>query len=129
MTEPRTPPAAGLSEPWIDWGKAIASQLIVWHHLAHYGPLAPRVAAVWPDLMGWLDGRALYAVQAFLVMGGYLAARSLWPARRAARGGGRLAGPRGAALAAPDADRPGGAAAGRAVRGAPGRGHRLRAAR
>lgn len=79
LTEPRTPPAAGLSEPWIDWGKAIASQLIVWHHLAHYGPLAPRVAAVWPDLMGWLDGRALYAVQAFLVMGGYLAARSLWP--------------------------------------------------
>lgn len=79
MTEPRTPPAAGLPEPWIDWGKAIASQLIVWHHLAHYGPLAPRVAAVWPDLMGWLDGRALYAVQAFLVMGGYLAARSLWP--------------------------------------------------
>jgi len=79
LTEPRTPPAAGLPEPWIDWGKAIASQLIVWHHLAHYGPLAPRVAAVWPDLMGWLDGRALYAVQAFLVMGGYLAARSLWP--------------------------------------------------
>ena len=53
LTEPRTPPAAGLSEPWIDWGKAIASQLIVWHHLAHYGPLAPRVAAAWPDLMDW----------------------------------------------------------------------------
>ena len=79
MRDPRALPAAGLPEPWIDWGKAIASQLIVWHHLAHYGPLAPRVAAAWPDLMDWLDGRALYAVQVFLVMGGYLAARSLWP--------------------------------------------------
>jgi len=79
MRDPRPLPAAGLPEPWIDWGKAIASQLIVWHHLAHYGPLAPRVTAAWPDLMGWLDGRALYAVQVFLVMGGYLAARSLWP--------------------------------------------------
>ena len=79
MRDPRPLPAAGLPEPWIDWGKAIASQLIVWHHLAHYGPLAPRVAAAWPDLMDWLDGRALYAVQVFLVMGGYLAAHSLWP--------------------------------------------------
>ena len=61
---------APASEPWIDWGKAIAAQCIVWHHLVHYGPLAPRVAAAWPDLMDWLDGRALYAVQVFLVMGG-----------------------------------------------------------
>lgn len=73
-------PAADLAaEPWVDWGKAIASQLIVWHHLVHYGPLAPRVSAWLPDAVEWLDTRALYAVQVFLVMGGYLAGRSLWP--------------------------------------------------
>ena len=72
-------PAQGTTEPWVDWGKALASQLIVWHHLVHYGPLAPRLAPVAPDLLAWLNGRALYAVQVFLVIGGYLAGRSLWP--------------------------------------------------
>ena len=67
------------AEPWIDAGKAIASQLIVWHHLVHYGPLAPRVRVLAPRLIDWLDQRALLAVQVFLVMAGYLAARSLWP--------------------------------------------------
>lgn len=71
--------ASPATEPWIDCGKAVAAQFIVWHHLAHYGPLAPRVRAVLPRLIDWLDGRALLAVQVFLVMGGYLAARSLWP--------------------------------------------------
>ncbi len=72
-------PVQGTTEPWLDWGKALASQLIVWHHLVHYGPLAPRLAPVAPDLLAWLNGRALYAVQVFLVIGGYLAGRSLWP--------------------------------------------------
>ena len=70
---------APASEPWIDWGKAIAAQCIVWHHLVHYGPLAPRLRLWLPGLVDWLDQRALLAVQVFLVMGGYLAARSLWP--------------------------------------------------
>ena len=70
---------APASEPWIDWGKAIAAQCIVWHHLVHYGPLAPRLRLWLPRLVDWLDQRALLAVQVFLVMGGYLAARSLWP--------------------------------------------------
>lgn len=67
------------AEPWVDAGKAVASQLIVWHHLVHYGPLAERARAWAPRLLDWLDQRALLAVQVFLVMGGYLAARSLWP--------------------------------------------------
>ncbi|HOV18694.1 acyltransferase family protein [Ottowia sp.] len=71
--------SAAATEPWIDWGKALASQLIVWHHLVHYGPLAPRLSAFAPGLLAWLNDRALYAVQVFLVIGGYLAARSLWP--------------------------------------------------
>ena len=75
----RSVASAAATEPWIDWGKALASQLIVWHHLVHYGPLAPRLSAFAPGLLAWLNGRALYAVQVFLVVGGYLAARSLWP--------------------------------------------------
>lgn len=72
-------PRAVAAEPWVDWGKALASQFIVWHHLVHYGPLAPRLADAAPALVAWLNGRALYAVQVFLVIGGYLAGRSLWP--------------------------------------------------
>ncbi|QTD45435.1 acyltransferase family protein [Ottowia testudinis] len=67
------------AEPWVDWGKAIAAQCIVWHHLVHYGPLAPRLRPWAPRVVDWLDQRALLAVQVFLVMAGYLAARSLWP--------------------------------------------------
>ena len=72
-------PRAVAAEPWIDAGKALAAQLIVWHHLVHYGPLAARARTLAPRLLDWLDQRALLAVQVFLVMAGYLAARSLWP--------------------------------------------------
>jgi peptidoglycan/LPS O-acetylase OafA/YrhL len=65
--------------PLIDWGKAIASQLIVWHHLVIYGPMA-RIAEPWaPDLFAWLSGSARLVVQVFLVTGGFLAARALMP--------------------------------------------------
>lgn len=74
-----TPADPSRAEPWIDWGKALASQLIVWHHLVHYGPLAARARQALPLVVNWLDQRALLAVQVFLVMAGYLAARSLWP--------------------------------------------------
>ena len=73
------PTAATAPLPWIDWGKAIASQLIVWHHLAHYGPLPVALRQHLPTVTDWLDQRALWAVQVFLVISGYLAARSLWP--------------------------------------------------
>lgn len=74
-----------LPVPWVTWGKAGASQLIVWHHLVHYGPLAPQVEALAPELVNWLNTRALMAVQVFLVIAGFLAARSLWPQPGAAR--------------------------------------------
>ena len=80
MSNRSASPTARSPEPWIDWGKALAAQCIVWHHLVHYGPLAPRLRSGLPGVMAWLDERALLAVQVFLVMGGYLAARSLWPA-------------------------------------------------
>jgi peptidoglycan/LPS O-acetylase OafA/YrhL len=80
---PSLPPAAAL--PWVSWGKAIASQLIVWHHLLIYGPLASAMRAAWPTLTSALQQHGPLAVQVFLVTGGFLAARSLWPAPDAPR--------------------------------------------
>lgn len=65
--------------PLVDALKAIASQLIVLHHLAAYGPLSETVQEVAPDLIAWLFDYARIAVQVFLVIGGFLAARGLAP--------------------------------------------------
>jgi len=73
------------TQVWVSWGKALASQLIVWHHLLIYGPLAPAADVAWPDLADFLQQDARLAVQVFLVIGGYLAARSLWPTPGSAR--------------------------------------------
>lgn len=63
--------------PLIDALKAIASQLIVLHHLAFYGPMSDAAAPLAPALFGWLTEHARVAVQVFLVIGGFLTARSL----------------------------------------------------
>ncbi len=60
----------------IDLFKAIAAQLIVLHHLVAYGPVAHAVGVAVPALAHWLYDYARMAVQIFLVVGGYLAARS-----------------------------------------------------
>jgi peptidoglycan/LPS O-acetylase OafA/YrhL len=59
--------------------KAGAAQLIVLHHLAFYGPMADHARPLMPDLFDWLAGDARIAVQIFLVIGGFLAAKSLAP--------------------------------------------------
>jgi peptidoglycan/LPS O-acetylase OafA/YrhL len=59
--------------------KAGAAQLIVLHHLAFYGPMADQARPLMPALIDWLDDDARIAVQAFLVVGGFLAAKSLSP--------------------------------------------------
>jgi peptidoglycan/LPS O-acetylase OafA/YrhL len=59
--------------------KAISAQLIVLHHLAFYGPMADYTSQALPDLMDWLAQDARIAVQVFLVIGGFLAAKSLSP--------------------------------------------------
>ena len=59
--------------------KAVAAQLIVLHHLAFYGPMADQAWPLAPDLFSWLAGDARIAVQVFLVIGGFLAAKSLSP--------------------------------------------------
>ncbi|MEY2684105.1 MAG: hypothetical protein RJA09_1249 [Pseudomonadota bacterium] len=61
----------------VDTLKAVAAQLILWHHLSAYGPLAAAASAAWPATMEWLYGYARMAVQVFLVVGGYLACRQL----------------------------------------------------
>jgi peptidoglycan/LPS O-acetylase OafA/YrhL len=60
----------------IDLFKAVAAQLIVLHHLVAYGPVAAAVAVASPVAADWLFDYARMAVQAFIVIGGYLAARS-----------------------------------------------------
>ena len=62
---------------FIDALKAFASQLIVLHHLAFYGPMSDYAQELCPGLMSWLYDYARIAVQAFLVMGGFLAAQAL----------------------------------------------------
>jgi len=68
----------------IDTAKALASQLIVAHHLVIYGPMSRQVQPLAPDLWAWLADSARLAVQVFLVIAGYLAARSLMPTPGAA---------------------------------------------
>lgn len=65
--------------PHVDLLKVVASQLIVLHHFALYGPMADLASPLMPEVMAWLADTARIAVQAFLVTGGYLAARSLAP--------------------------------------------------
>ena len=66
----------------VDGLKAVAAMLIVLHHLAFYGPMADHLRPVVPQLWQWLVDDARMAVQVFLVVGGFLAARSLAPAGR-----------------------------------------------
>jgi peptidoglycan/LPS O-acetylase OafA/YrhL len=63
--------------PLIDVLKAFAVQFIVLHHLSLYGPVSDALQAAWPRAAGFFCAYGLLAVQVFLVIGGYLAARGL----------------------------------------------------
>ena len=65
--------------PGVDALKGLGCVLIVWHHLAFYGPMSDVVHGAVPALMDWLYSYARMAVQLFLVLGGFLAACSLAP--------------------------------------------------
>jgi len=69
----------GFQFGFVDFLKVVAAQLIVLHHLAFYGPMADHVRLIAPTFIGWLDSYARIAVQVFLVIGGFLAAKSLSP--------------------------------------------------
>lgn len=68
--------------PFIDALKAVGSQFIVLHHLAFYGPMSDWTHQLAPDLVAWFSQHARLAVQVFLVVAGFLAARSLAPEDR-----------------------------------------------
>ena len=65
---------------FIDALKAVASQLVVLHHLAFYGPMSDVARELAPVFFSWLSQDARIAVQIFLVIGGFLAAKALAPA-------------------------------------------------
>ena len=60
----------------IDLLKVGACILIVWHHLALYSPMAAVASEWFPSFQDFLFEHGLLAVQVFLVLGGYLNARS-----------------------------------------------------
>ena len=61
----------------IDLLKVCACILIVWHHLALYSPMAAVASEWFPSTENFLLAHGLLAVQVFLVLGGYLNAKSL----------------------------------------------------
>lgn len=61
----------------VDLLKLVAAQLIVWHHIVLYTPMAEKLAPAWPRLSAFLADEARAVVQIFLVIGGYLAAQGL----------------------------------------------------
>jgi peptidoglycan/LPS O-acetylase OafA/YrhL len=65
--------------PLIDALKALASQFIVLHHLAFYGPMSDFTHLLVPQVVSWFSQRGRLAVQVFLVVGGFLATRTLAP--------------------------------------------------
>ena len=87
-------PQAALSHPHlpgIDALKGLACVLIIWHHLAFYGPMSDVVHPHLAILTDWLYHHGRMAVQVFLVVGGFLAAGSLAPGGVAVSGrAGRL---------------------------------------
>ncbi len=62
---------------FIDFLRAVAAQLIVWHHLAFYGPLSDIAHPLTPHLLDGLHFHARMAVQVFLVIGGFVTAHHL----------------------------------------------------
>ena len=63
----------------LDSLKGLGCMLIIWHHLAFYGPMSDVVHPYVPWLISWLHDYGRMAVQVFLVVAGFLAAASLAP--------------------------------------------------
>ncbi len=61
----------------IDAVKALAAQVIVWHHLLIYAPMAKDLNGWAPLLVEFLQEHGRLAVQPFLVMGGFLTMQAL----------------------------------------------------
>jgi len=62
---------------FVDFLKTIAVQIIIFHHLCNYGIISLKVHELFPQLIDFVGLHGRYAVQIFLVIGGYLTAKSL----------------------------------------------------
>jgi peptidoglycan/LPS O-acetylase OafA/YrhL len=82
VTAPAAPSVPRL--PFVDALKAIASQVIVLHHLALYGSLSDPVQRWAPALFDAVHEHGRLAVQVFLVVAGFLSAGALAPGGRPA---------------------------------------------
>lgn len=65
--------------PLLDTLKAVAALTVMFHHFMFYGPLADACHDLLPGLADWMTEYGRMAVQLFLVMGGFLAAKALAP--------------------------------------------------
>lgn len=74
-TGTESPAAARM--PFLDLLRALASQVIVLHHLSLYGPMPVDAQAAAPALLDGLFDYGRMAVSVFFVVGGYFAARAL----------------------------------------------------
>ena len=63
--------------PLIDPVKALAAQVIVLHHMMFYSSMRGPLEEAFPALIGFLADPARYAVQVFLVIGGFLGMQGL----------------------------------------------------
>jgi peptidoglycan/LPS O-acetylase OafA/YrhL len=63
---------------WIvDLLKIVAAQVILWHHFCRYGPMARTLELAGHSWVGFVGQHGRHAVQVFLVVSGFLAARSI----------------------------------------------------
>ena len=62
---------------FVDFLKTIAVQIIIFHHLCNYGIISLKVHELFPHFVDFVGLHGRYAVQIFLVIGGYLTAKSL----------------------------------------------------
>ena len=61
----------------IDLLKSLTVQIIILHHLSNYGEISYSARELWPTFFEWLGNYGRFAVQVFLVMGGYLAIKNI----------------------------------------------------
>jgi peptidoglycan/LPS O-acetylase OafA/YrhL len=66
----------------IDALRMLCAQCIVLHHFAAYGPLSDALEIMFPIASAWMFDYGRLAVQVFLVLSGYMAARTLEPVSR-----------------------------------------------
>jgi peptidoglycan/LPS O-acetylase OafA/YrhL len=62
---------------FVDFLKTLAVQIIILHHLSNYGISPSKAQELIPNFIGFMGVYGKYAVQVFLVVAGYLTAKSL----------------------------------------------------